>query len=88
MVNCLPSELEKLLFEGLPNVVKLAHHDLAPNYIVTYLINVCRAFNAYYEQNPILGNEHTPYRLALVEAVGIVLKNRFSLLGISAPERM
>jgi arginyl-tRNA synthetase len=83
-----PSELEKLLFEGLPNVVKLAHHDLAPNYIATYLINVCRAFNAYYEQNPILGNEHTPYRLALVEAVGIVLKNGLNLLGISAPERM
>jgi len=69
-------------------VVKLAHHDLAPNYIATYLINVCRAFNAYYEQNPILGNEHTPYRLALVEAVGIVLKNGLNLLGISAPERM
>lgn len=83
-----PSELERLLFEGLPNVVKLAHHDLAPNYIATYLINVCRAFNAYYEQNPILGNEHTPYRLALVEAVGIVLKNGLNLLGISAPERM
>jgi arginyl-tRNA synthetase len=83
-----PSELEKLLFEGLPNVVKLAHHDLAPNYIATYLINVCRAFNAYYEQNPILGNEHTPYRLTLVEAVGIVLKNGLNLLGISAPERM
>jgi arginyl-tRNA synthetase len=83
-----PSELEKLLFEGLPNVVKLAHNDLAPNYIATYLISVCRAFNAYYEQNPILGNEHTPYRLALVEAVGIVLKNGLNLLGISAPERM
>lgn len=83
-----PSELEKLLFEGLPNVVKLAHHDLAPNYIATYLISVCRAFNAYYEQNPILGNEHTPYRLALVEATGIVLKNGLNLLGISAPERM
>ncbi len=82
------SELEKLLFEGLPNVVKLAHHDLAPNYIATYLINVCRAFNAYYEQNPILGNEHTPYRLALVEAVGIVLRNGLYLLGIAAPERM
>ena len=85
---CQLSELEKLLFEGLPNTVKLAHHDLAPNYIATYLINVCRAFNAYYEQNPILGNEHTPYRLTLVEAVGIVLKNGLNLLGISAPERM
>ena len=82
------SALEKALFEGLPNAVVLARKELSPNYITTYLTEVCREFNAYYEQNQILGNEHTEYRLALVEAVGIVLKNGLTLLGIPTPEKM
>jgi arginyl-tRNA synthetase len=82
------SSLEKTLFEGLPNAVLLARKELSPNYITTYLTEVCREFNAYYEQNQILGNEHTEYRLALVEAVGIVLKNGMTLLGIPTPEKM
>jgi arginyl-tRNA synthetase len=82
------SGLEKTLFEGLPNAVLLARKELSPNYITTYLTEVCREFNAYYEQNQILGNEHTEYRLALVEAVGIVLKNGLTLLGIPTPEKM
>jgi arginyl-tRNA synthetase len=82
------STLEKTLFEGLPNAVALARKELSPNYITTYLTEVCREFNAYYEQNQILGNEHTEYRLALVEAVGVVLKNGLTLLGIPTPEKM
>lgn len=82
------SSLEKTLFEGLPNAVLLARKELSPNYITAYLTELCREFNAYYEQNQILGNEHTEYRLALVSAVGIVLKNGLTLLGIPAPEKM
>jgi arginyl-tRNA synthetase len=82
------SSLEKTLFEGLPNAIILARKELSPNYITTYLTEVCREFNAYYEQNQILGNEHTEYRLALVEAVGIVLKNGMTLLGMPTPEKM
>ncbi len=85
---CKVTTLEKMLFEGLPNVLEMAYREYSPNYIATYLIDLCRAFNSYYEKNPILGNEHTPYRLALVEAVGIVLKNGLAILGISAPEKM
>ena len=82
------SALEKLLFEGLPNAVLMARRELAPNYIATYLIDLCREFNAYYEQNQILGNEHTEHRLAIVKAVGIVLKNGLTLLGIPLLEKM
>jgi len=82
------SGLEKMLFEGLPNAVLMARRELAPNYIATYLIDLCREFNAYYEQNQILGNEHTEHRLALVESVGIVLKNGLNLLGIPVLEKM
>ncbi len=82
------SVLERLLFEGLPNTVLMARRELAPNYIATYLIDLCREFNAYYEQNQILGNEHSEHRLALVKAVGIVLKNGLTLLGIPVLEKM
>lgn len=83
-----PEELSKMLFEGLPNALSMALHENAPNYIASYLSDLSRAFNAYYEKNQILGNEHTPYRLALVSATGIVLKNGLSLLGIPTPEKM
>jgi arginyl-tRNA synthetase len=82
------SALEKMLFEGLPNAVLLARRELSPNYIAAYLTDLCREFNAYYEQNQILGNERTEHRLALVEAVGIVLKNGLTFLGIPVPEKM
>ncbi|TRZ51669.1 arginine--tRNA ligase [bacterium] len=82
------SVLEKTLFEGLPNAILMARRELAPNYIATYLTDLCREFNAYYEQNQILGNEHTEHRLSLVKAVGTVLKNGLTLLGISVPEKM
>ena len=82
------SVLEKTLFEGLPNAVLMARREFAPNYIATYLIDLCREFNAYYEQNQILGNEHTEHRLSLVKAVGIVLKNGLYLLGIPVLEKM
>jgi len=82
------SALEKMLFEGLPNAVLMARRELSPNYIATYLIDLCREFNTYYEQNQILNNEHTEHRLALVSAVGTVLKNGLTLLGIPIPEKM
>jgi arginyl-tRNA synthetase len=82
------SALEKTLFEGLPNAVLMARKELSPNYIASYLIELAREFNAYYEQNQILDNKHTEYRLALVSAVGIVLKNGMTLLGIPTPEKM
>jgi len=81
-------ELEKTLFEGLPNALEMASRENAPNYVAMYLVELCRAFNAYYEKNQIIGNEHTPYRLALVSAVGIVLRNGLALLAIPSPEKM
>jgi len=82
------SELERFLFEGLPNALEMAAREYSPNYIAAYLVDLCRAFNAYYEKNQVLENEHTPYRLALVSAVGTVLKNGLELLGIPVVEKM
>ncbi len=82
------SELEKKLFEGLGNALEMATREYSPNYLVSYLSDLCRAFNSYYEKNHIIGNEHTPYRLALVSAVGIVLQNGLEILGIPVVKKM
>ncbi len=82
------SELEKLLYR-LPEVVEKAGKELAPQYIVTYLLNVASAFNSFYSANKILdAGSDTPYRLLITKATTIVLKNGLSILGIKVPERM
>ena len=82
------SELEKLLYR-LPEIVEEAGRELAPQYIVTYLLNVASAFNSFYSANKILDvGSDTPYRLLITNATTIVLKNGLSILGIKVPERM
>lgn len=84
------SDLEKLL-PRLPEIVELAIGEYAPNYIVTYLLEIARAFNSFYGANQIIDIENrevSEHRLAIARATQIVLKNGLQLLGIIAPERM
>jgi len=76
--------LEKLLVR-FPEVVERALNEFAPQYIVTYITELSSAFNSYYAENKISDNE---YRLALANAVSIVLTNGLYLLGIKVPDRM
>ena len=67
----------------------MAAEKYAPNYICSYLVELCHAFNAYYGENKIVTNDEVgKYRIALTKAVGVVLKNGLNLLGIPAPEKM
>ncbi len=79
--------VEKLLIR-FPDLAAFAAQELAPNYIVTYLLELASAFNAYYAQNRIIGSENENYRLALTAAVAQVLKNGLGLLGIQTPDQM
>lgn len=82
------NNLEKLLYR-FPEVVERSAREYAPNYLVTYLIELASAFNNFYARERILdAGEETPYRLALTEAFSIVLKNGLAILGIQAPEKM
>lgn len=82
------SEVERLI-QKFPGIVGMAAEKYAPNYICSFLIDLCHVFNSYYEKNKIVSNDDIGrYRIALTKAVGIVLKNGLNLLGISAPERM
>ena len=64
---------------------------LKPNSIADYANSLADRFNTFYNALPVIKAE-TPEisdaRLALVDAVRIVLRNALSLIGIVAPEKM
>lgn len=79
--------LEALLYR-LPEVVERAYQDLAPQQLITYLLEVASAFNRFYAENKIIGSDNETYYLALTRATSIVLKNGLNLLAIPVLEKM
>jgi len=72
-------------------VIDEACKDCKPHIITTYLFDTASIFNQFYRDCPVIPEKNVEMRkarLALVDAVRIVLKNGLSLLGISAPEEM
>ncbi len=82
-------DLEKLLYR-FPEVVTLSYNELAPSYIVTYLIELASVFNSFYAQNKIIDKENpeSGYRLQLTSNFTTVMKNGLHLLGITTLEKM
>lgn len=81
------SVVQKL--DGFPEVIKQAAANYDPSKVAKYLLKLGQAFNSYYANVRIL--EDGPYlgeRLALTEAVALVLCEGLSLLGIEVPEEM
>ncbi len=84
------SDLERMVYR-LPGIVENVIAEYAPQYVVTYLLQVAQAFNSYYGSNKIIDLENreiSAHRLAIAQAVAVVLKNGLWLLGIKAPDRM
>ena len=80
--------VERLLYR-FPEIVERAGAEYAPNYITTYLTELASAFNNFYAHEQVLDDSpESAYRLAIVEAFKIVMKNGLTILGIPAPERM
>jgi arginyl-tRNA synthetase len=74
-----------------PEVFAEAADVLKPGTITAYLNSLADKYNSFYSALRVL-NAETPglvgARLALVDAVRVVLKNGCATLGIEAPERM
>lgn len=89
-LRALPASARTLnaLLCRLPEVTEDAYRELAPQHIVSYLIEVASAFNSFYAQNQIIGSDHEAYFLALTRATSIVLKNGLNLLAIPVLEKM
>jgi len=83
------SELEPVLCR-FPEVVDRIGKEYAPHYLVTYLIELARVFNAYYAKVKIVdsADQYSPYKVALTSAFMQVMKNGLEILGIKVPERM
>jgi len=81
-------EVEKLLYR-FPEVVERAMTEYAPHFITTYLTELAGSFNNFYAHEKVLDDSsESAYRLAIVSAFQIVMKNGLTILGIPAPERM
>lgn len=72
----------------LTEVVERASRELAPHLITTYLYELARDFNHFYEASRIIGDEREALRLGLVRAYRDSLARGLAVLGITAPDRM
>lgn len=79
------------MISGFNTLVATAAENYKPASVCSYLYDLAKAFNVFYHECPI-GTEADESirnaRLALAEAVGLVLKNGLGVIGISAPEKM
>jgi arginyl-tRNA synthetase len=91
--SLLSSEEEGILvklLEDFPRKVKSAADNYEPAIICSFLIDVCSAFNRFYQKHRIITEDSnlTSARMLLVSMLQITIKSGLSLLGIEAPERM
>jgi arginyl-tRNA synthetase len=83
-------ELLRALFE-FDNVVAVAAEGYRPSHLATHLFHMCKSFNRFYADVPVLKAERPELRdarLALIGAFAATLETGLGLLGIRPPERM
>jgi arginyl-tRNA synthetase len=83
------SDLEKLLTR-FDDVVQHATIELAPQQIVTYLLQLAGAFNSFYASNKIADktDQTSPYKVALTQSFVKVMNHGLLLIGIAVPKKM
>jgi len=84
-------DMRELLYflDTFPEVIERATRERSPHYVANFLIELSRSYNSYYAHTKIITDDDVSQsRVALTQAVGIVLKNGLHVLGIAAPEKM
>lgn len=81
------ARLKKIVIKKETQVKELKNE---PYILSRYLIDIAKAYSAFYNQNKVLSDdiEERNARLYLINVVGNVLKNGAQLLGIKMPKRM
>lgn len=86
------NDLEKSLLNKLDEFAKVVmrvSREFAPHHLCTYLFELATLFNSFYNKYQILNSPlERQFRLKLVEAVAIILKQGLNLLGIQTLEKM
>lgn len=80
-------ELIKKLAE-FPEIVKNVEKQLNPSILANYSFSLAKLFNEFYHSCPVIGSLEESFRLKLVQAFRIVIKNSLFLLGIEVMEEM
>lgn len=73
------------------SVIETAYEEIAPHKICAYIYDLANAFNRFYHETKILGQEDETKKagyIALLVLTRDVLETSIDLLGFSAPERM
>jgi arginyl-tRNA synthetase len=88
-------ELEKTIIAKLseyPQVVSLSARELEPHRVATYLYELAREMNRYYEHTPVatggVNDVEKQARLGVLAKAGHVFGHGLGLLGIEVPSRM
>jgi arginyl-tRNA synthetase len=75
-----------------PEIVSLSARDLEPHKIASYLYELARDLNRYYESTPVVTGDVTDTqkqaRLGVLKKVSYVFTHGLSLLGIEVPTKM
>jgi arginyl-tRNA synthetase len=75
-----------------PQVIRLSTRDLEPHRIASYLYELAREMNRYYEVTPVatgdVSDEQKSARLGVIAKVSQVFAHGLSILGIEVPSQM
>lgn len=69
-------------------VLKNFEKSLEPYLLANYLFNLAKTFTNFYHSCKVIGSEKENFRLALVKAFSIIMKNGLKILGIKTIEKM
>lgn len=83
------TEVERLLYQ-FPEIVERAYVERAPQIVVTFVTELASVFNSFYANNQIVdsNDKNSGYKVALTEAVRIVLTKGLDLVAIKVPKKM
>ncbi len=93
-INAATNESEKSLMLELSkfnDVMENASKELAPHKICSYVYDISNAFNKFYHETKIMGEEDAVKQagyIKLLELTKKVLETEIDVLGFSAPDRM
>lgn len=92
-LDALVEQVEQDLIKKMgeyPEMLAAAARERAVHHVATYTYELAGLFHSFYNQCRILGVEPEVQqaRIALVKAVGHVIRHALGILGVSAPERM
>ena len=71
-----------------PEIVSRAEKNLSPSLIANYSFSLAQIFNEFYHSSHVIGDENELFKLKLVEAFRIAMKNSLYLLGIEVMDEM